>query len=481
MSWPIYGGILDQRTNVYLGLRFAAADGVHYGWVHYRGPGGVTLVDSAYHPVPGQPILVGEKPAPQPGDPGVMLKPIVGGTTIDFVLETRIQTNQSAGVISRSVTLLPVNAYELLVAPGTLLRRSAQLPVWLPNSPLTVIPAYPVWPATWSGDARGVTLLAEETAMATQAKQVVGPLAYDTNVTLAFRRGSGSAVSAGWLTLHPSGEVVGRRYDALGYPMLGEPPPPATGEQVSMTSRLDFDGDGVIDAALLLLSATWYSPFNPGVPMLIRRDVLSPLGPNEILHDESNVLQVLDYGASIPVLPLSSPRWRPNLTPFAYAFEPPGPGPPLPKGWLAAGEELQVSGLAQFSYGLFGERLPDESGPGRSEGYVVFRLRKPDGLHYAWVHLKRPQGGRVEIAGWSYEQRPDAGLAAGQPAPVSLRGWRSGDQLALWGNLMSAAWKLQTSPTLEPGSWVDVPGVTGNGCALPLDGAKGFYRLRGEP
>jgi hypothetical protein len=480
MSWPIYGGILYQRTNVYLGLRFAAADGVHYGWVHYRGPGGVTLVDSAYHPVPGQPILVGEKPAPQPGDPGVMLKPIVAGTTIDFVLETRIQTNQSAGVISRSVTLLPVNAYELLVEPGTLLRRSAQLPVSFAIRPLLEIPAYPVQPALWSGDTQGVTLLIEETELATQNHRIVGPLAQSVLITILFRRVSGSGVSAGWLTLNRSGNVVGRGYSAWGYPMLGEPPPPATGEEVHMTSRLDFDGDGVVDAALFFLRATWVIPTS-GTPVVLRWDVLSPLGPNEILHGETNRLQVLDYGASIPVLPISSPRWQPNLAPLAYAFEQPGMGPPFPKGWLAEGEELQVFGLAQSSYGLFGERLPDASGPGRSEGYVGFRLRKPDGLHYAWVHLKRPQGGPVEIAGWSYQPRPDTELAAGKPAPVSLRAWRSGDQLALWGNLMSAAWKLQTSPTLEPGSWVDVPGVSGNSCALRLDGAKGFYRLRGEP
>lgn len=54
---------------------------------------------------------------------------------------------------------------------------------------------------------------------------------------------------------------------------------------------------------------------------------------------------------------------------------------------------------------------------------------------------------------------------------------RSGDQLVLsWDSSLTGC-KLQTSPTLEPASWVDVPGVSGNSCALPLNGAKGFYRL----
>ncbi|MBE7499026.1 MAG: PQQ-binding-like beta-propeller repeat protein [Verrucomicrobiales bacterium] len=72
MSWPTFGGLLWTPRDLYLGLRLAAAEGVHYGWVQFHLTEQipfsyqVTLVATAFQPHPGQPILVGRQPPLQP-------------------------------------------------------------------------------------------------------------------------------------------------------------------------------------------------------------------------------------------------------------------------------------------------------------------------------------------------------------------------------------------------------------------------------
>jgi outer membrane protein assembly factor BamB len=75
MSWPTFGGLLWELRDLFLGLRLAAADGVHYGWVQFHlieqmpFTYQVTLVATAFQPHAGQPILVGQQPPAQPTGP----------------------------------------------------------------------------------------------------------------------------------------------------------------------------------------------------------------------------------------------------------------------------------------------------------------------------------------------------------------------------------------------------------------------------
>jgi hypothetical protein len=58
----IYGPIGEQGSG-YLGVRFSAVDGDHYGWVYVQG---WSVVDWAYETRPNQPIRAGAKPVPVP-------------------------------------------------------------------------------------------------------------------------------------------------------------------------------------------------------------------------------------------------------------------------------------------------------------------------------------------------------------------------------------------------------------------------------
>lgn len=57
-----YGEIGEQGEG-YIGVRFAASDGNHYGWVFVQGS---SIVDWAYEVRPNQPIRAGAKPVPVP-------------------------------------------------------------------------------------------------------------------------------------------------------------------------------------------------------------------------------------------------------------------------------------------------------------------------------------------------------------------------------------------------------------------------------
>ncbi len=67
-SSPRYGtsginGPIGEQGQGYVGVRFSAADGDHYGWIFVEGQ---TLVDWAYESRPNQPIRAGAKPVPVP-------------------------------------------------------------------------------------------------------------------------------------------------------------------------------------------------------------------------------------------------------------------------------------------------------------------------------------------------------------------------------------------------------------------------------
>lgn len=61
------GGTWFGEHEMFLGLRFDAADGVHYGWVRmsvYSEYGGATIHDWAYNTVPGEGLVAGVVPEP---------------------------------------------------------------------------------------------------------------------------------------------------------------------------------------------------------------------------------------------------------------------------------------------------------------------------------------------------------------------------------------------------------------------------------
>jgi hypothetical protein len=58
-----FSGPLADLTNVFLGLRFATADGIHVGWIEVRQNFIYPQIgDSARQPLPNTPIQIGEKP-----------------------------------------------------------------------------------------------------------------------------------------------------------------------------------------------------------------------------------------------------------------------------------------------------------------------------------------------------------------------------------------------------------------------------------
>lgn len=58
----VYGPIGEEGEG-YIGVRFSAADGDHYGWIHVQGS---SIVDWAYETRPNQPIRAGARPVPVP-------------------------------------------------------------------------------------------------------------------------------------------------------------------------------------------------------------------------------------------------------------------------------------------------------------------------------------------------------------------------------------------------------------------------------
>ena len=56
-------GPIGEQGEGYLGVRFSAADGYHYGWIFVKGQ---SVVDWAYEMRPGYPIRAGAKPVPVP-------------------------------------------------------------------------------------------------------------------------------------------------------------------------------------------------------------------------------------------------------------------------------------------------------------------------------------------------------------------------------------------------------------------------------
>jgi hypothetical protein len=59
-----------SNPEYYLGLELTGADGqLHYGWAYFDG---FDLLGAAYNPVPGQQILAGQTPTPEPGTLGLL-------------------------------------------------------------------------------------------------------------------------------------------------------------------------------------------------------------------------------------------------------------------------------------------------------------------------------------------------------------------------------------------------------------------------
>lgn len=57
---------LASQPDSYIGIRFHAADGVHYGWIHFKLNGSPVLVDWAYETRPNAAIVAGAKPVTVP-------------------------------------------------------------------------------------------------------------------------------------------------------------------------------------------------------------------------------------------------------------------------------------------------------------------------------------------------------------------------------------------------------------------------------
>jgi hypothetical protein len=68
-------GPLAAFNEGYLGVRFHATDGLHYGWVHVRRDFAPVIVDWAYEARPGVGLRAGAKPVPVPLAPPAVVRP----------------------------------------------------------------------------------------------------------------------------------------------------------------------------------------------------------------------------------------------------------------------------------------------------------------------------------------------------------------------------------------------------------------------
>jgi len=261
-GWP------GMSTVAYVGVRFAAVDGEHVGWLHFTNQ--AVLSDSAWQPALGSSILVGEHPqaGPPPQTGWTTELPISADPkgTLDFLYRTRQWTNETTGVVGLSVRLLPTSGLQVLSAPGQIDGQAALFPVTLPGH--LVIPFPAPEGAAWQSTTNDLVLLERSGKPGASGFSQVGPLAQALPVYLAVATATGDAL--GWLRFDQNLMVSA---SGFGVRVVGEPTP-APGEVETTVKLVDINTDGLIDFVI-----RDYCCFRYGSSATI----LVPVGSNQIL------------------------------------------------------------------------------------------------------------------------------------------------------------------------------------------------------
>jgi hypothetical protein len=141
--------------------------------------------------------------------------------------------------------------------------------------------------------------------------------------------------------------------------------------------------------------------------------------------------------------------------------------------------------------GYLGELWDIGKGEQEVEGYFGFRLRREDGWHLGWLHLRwryvprfgaelqqNPHPDPVELVDWAVHPEAEAGIVVGEPPRPRLMCAREGEELVLrWSPVWTNA-VLERTGAPAGAAWEPVAGVTNATVRVPAQEPAAFYRLK---
>ena len=434
-----YGGppdpadVFTTNTDYYVGVRFAAVDGPHLGWLKLTHPSWFSVVGSAsgWQPAVDTAIAVGQQPALLPPGPSAWATELPLSVdprdAIDFLYRVRLWTNQTTGVVGLSARLAPMSGLQTLVSTGQLEGQPALFAAGLTQG--TMIPKVPPTNTVWQAGTNEIVLLEQWRPPQTNVFLEAGPLAEQREIYVAVSEGNG--YGAGWIRFGQGPKLIGAGFSAYWFPVAGEPSP-QHGE--TQAGYLDINGDGLVDYTL---RKTNYWRYAMGAGQLSGYDqLLIPVGDNEVLMDGNYV--------AVGVTNVSNP-----LT--------------LPFHW--ASPEVVLAGVVVTSEGV--QPYTAVNGPiacrfATAQGKVVGFLMP---TAYSW-----DAGTTLTPV---FTQPP----ASSQPTPQMYADWGYGRLTISW-DAPLAGYTLEWSPTLSPPAWTVIGQAGPTWLAVPADAGNGFFRLR---
>ncbi len=426
-----YGGTPDPadlfttNTDYYVGVRFAAVDGPHLGWLKLTHPSVLSVVGSAsgWQPAVDTALAVGQQPTPPPPGPSPWATELPlnvdSRDAIDFLYRVRLWTNQTTGVVGLSARLVPVSGLQTLVSPGQLEGQPALFAASLTQG--AMIPKVPPTNTVWQAGTNEIVLLEQWRPPQTNVFLEAGPLAEQREIYVAVSKGDGTG--AGWIRFGQGPKLTGTGFSASWFPVAGEPSP-QPGE--TQAGYLDINGDGLVDYALRTTNFLADQPSGP--PLSMSQEILIPIAANQVLVSGTNVAAAVT-NVSDPLIP-----------PFHWASR----------------EALLVTIQPQLG--------PSPAGP------VAVRFASAQGWLVGFV---------VEIWFPKISVQPlfVGPPAVAQPTPQMYADWGYGRLTISW-DAPLAGYTLEWSPTLSPPTWTVIGQAGPTWLAVPADAGNGFFRLR---
>ncbi len=452
---------LTNRTNVFVGFRFTAADGQHYGWCRilreldpstgFR----VQVVDSGFQPAPGVALRVGDHPTPTPPSAGT--NTVVESVDfdwdglIDVVLSRESWTNAAAGENGLNVTLKSRNTRILM-----------QNRVVYPCREREPIPHGMVPGLGWVLPTNSVSLLVRNATQGVES----GPFAGGRERYIGV-----SGEVAGWVRLDTNAHVTAFSRLAGGQGTAGEVWPM---EMVSTSRRrdtkknlgfLDFDQDGLIEAFYQLTTSA-YGPDNGDIVLgcsgeTVRTWSIQPLVPAEFFGGFSYTDWMDSLNEGDPVRLTGGRKWldRPSGASFRLKSE----------QWCGPG-------------GMYGGNW-DIYNMGVEDGVRYFALRFPivGGWRIGWIKLN--ENSVLDCGMTPLGQEPIVGQKA---VPDRLAIGLAGDRqtLTLTWDPFFPGYRLLSAPHLNGGvQWPPVDGAQMSSGSLLIQNGQSelgsrFFRLQ---
>jgi len=463
-------GPLALSTNVYLGVRFAAADGLHAGWLQFQSvlppPPSccywvtqawkvASIASTGFQPGILAPIQVGQVLPANPwtnsvGNPLPLT--LSSGGTIDALVSVVSSTNAVSGALLTTTTITGSPGFEFLARTGSVDSVSVFLPVPFPER-LMVPTNVSATVGAWLSATNALVLLEETRSSSSSGVQQAGPLSTNKPLFMAFRRSDTSSI--GWIRIDgpPLGVIADWSdgdYPAFGEKLKGSP---------AIVSRIDLDGDGLVDYDLR--QTTWKcggTVWWPCHGTLLRTILyLAPLGTNTILLR--------------PPTPPSDQWPDPSVATIGprtvLSDTPSSDGQGIIPAWR--------NGPGYFSFTSTGPcPFCDPPPAATTNGLVGIRFYSSDGVHFGWLWFGSDQPPYFLRS--SYEKTPAQPLTF--PGRIAAR--RTPE------NRLELSWSMQVtglivegSPSLTPPAWITVYSVVGDeqSFVTPFSSNR-YFRLR---